>query len=124
MSITSSESPRRLHTGNLTHRLPRGSGLPGVKSPTRTIVANDIRSLWTVDVRSLPEAARQTSSEEQDTGERGRFGSSRKKQAAPNLAGQLLVGHSIAIVIRHEAMLLQAESRQNCWRPHCSCPDE
>jgi hypothetical protein len=39
----------------------------------------------------------------------GRFGSSRKKEAAPNLAGQLLIGYSIAIVIRHDAMLLQAE---------------
>src|ERR1700682_6017686 len=38
----------------------------------------------------------------------GRFGSSRKKEAAPNLAGQLLIGYSIGIVIRDEGLLLQA----------------
>ncbi len=45
----------------------------------------------------------------------GRFGSSRKKEAAPNLAGQVLIGYSIGIVIRHEVMLLQAESLHNCF---------
>ena len=53
----------------------------------------------------------------------GRFGSSRKKEAALNLAGQLLIGYSIAIVIRHEVRLLQAESRHNClstaWQLPC-----
>src|SRR5271165_607924 len=44
----------------------------------------------------------------------GRFGSSRKKEAAPNLAGQLLIGYSIAIVIRDETVLLLAVWPHNC----------
>ena len=52
----------------------------------------------------------------------GRFGPSRKKEAAPNLAGQLLIGYSIAIVIRNEVMLLQAESRHNSWSTTSQLP--
>ena len=37
----------------------------------------------------------------------GRFGSSREKEAAPHLAGQLLIGYSIDFVIRDRAMLLR-----------------
>jgi hypothetical protein len=45
--------------------------------------------------------------EEQAIAGPGRFGSSREKEAALNLAGQLLIGYSIEIVIRREPKLLQ-----------------
>ena len=39
----------------------------------------------------------------------GRFGLSREKEAALDLAGQLLIGYSIEIVIRSGQKLLQLE---------------